>query len=70
VSTVALVTGAVTPLDVIRRSANRFPPDVRVVAVRVGEGAEPAHRAVGRLRLLSLGSLGDLPRLLRRAAVA
>lgn len=70
VSTVALVTGHVTPLDVIRRSANRFPPDVRVVAVRVGEGAEAAHRAIGRLRLLTLGSLDELPRLLRRAAVA
>ena len=70
VSTVALVTGGVTPLDVIRRSANRFPPDVRVVAVRVGAGAVAAHRAVGRLRMLTLGSLDDLPRLLRRAAVA
>jgi uncharacterized protein (DUF58 family) len=69
VSSVALVTGAVTPTDVIRRAANRFPPDVRVVAVRVAEGAEAAHRAVGRLRMLTLGSLDDLPRLLRRAAV-
>jgi uncharacterized protein (DUF58 family) len=68
VSSVALVTGAVTPADVIRRAANRFPPDVRVVAVRVAEGAEAAHRAVGRLRMLTLGSLDDLPRLLRRAA--
>jgi uncharacterized protein (DUF58 family) len=70
VSTVALVTGAHTPLDVIRRAADRFAPDVRVLAVRAHEGAEVAHQAVGRLRLLTIGSLADLPRLLRRAAVA
>jgi uncharacterized protein (DUF58 family) len=70
VSTVALVTGAATPLEVVRHAANRFAPDVRVLAVRVAEGAEAAHRAVGRLRLITLGSLDDLPRLLRRAAVA
>lgn len=70
VSTVALITGARTPLHVVRRAADRFGPDVRVLAVRAEEGAEVAHRAVGRLRMLTIGSLGDLPRLLRRAAVA
>ncbi|MGY1801423.1 DUF58 domain-containing protein [Blastococcus sp. SYSU D00868] len=70
VSTVALVTGSATPTEVVRRAAERFAPDVRVLAVRVGSGAEAAHRAVGRLRMLTLGSLDDLPRLLRRAAVA
>ena len=70
VSTVALITGASTTLDVIRRAADRFGPDVRVLAVRTEEGAEAAHRAVGRLRMLTVGSLADLPRLLRRAAVA
>jgi hypothetical protein len=70
VSTVALITGHATPLDLIRRAANRFAPDVRVLAVRAGHDAEAAHRAVGRLRMLTVGSLDDLPRLLRRAAVA
>ena len=70
VSTVALITGARTPVPVIRRAADRFGPDVRVLAVRAEEGAEVAHRAVGRLRVLTIGALGDLPRLLRRAAVA
>jgi uncharacterized protein (DUF58 family) len=70
VSTVALITGARTPLDTVRRAADRFSPDVRVLAVRAEEGAETAHRAVGRLRMLTVGSLDDLPRLLRRAAVA
>ena len=69
-STVALVTGPTTALDVIRRAADRFGPDVRVLAVRAEEGAQAAHRAVGRLRMLTVGSLADLPRLLRRAAVA
>ncbi len=70
VSTVALVTGSATPTEVVRRAAERFAPDVRVLAVRVGGDACAAHRTVGRLRLLALGSLEDLPRLLRRAAVA
>src|SRR5207245_572489 len=70
VSTVALITGSQTPVDAVRRAADRFAPDVRVLAVRVGEGREAAHRAVGRLRMLTVGSLEDLPRLLRRAAVA
>lgn len=69
-STVALITGSATPVDVIRRAADRFGPDVRVVGVRVGQGAEAAHKAVGRLRMLTLGALDDLPRLLRRAALA
>jgi uncharacterized protein (DUF58 family) len=70
VSTVALITGSATPVDVIRRAADRFGPDVRVLAFRVGQGADAVHKAVGRLRVLTLGSLDDLPRLLRRAAVA
>jgi hypothetical protein len=70
VSTVALITGSATPVDVIRRAADRFGPDVRVLGVRVGQGAEAAHKAVGRLRMLTVGALDDLPRLLRRAAVA
>jgi uncharacterized protein (DUF58 family) len=70
VSTVALITGGQTPVDAVRRAADRFPPDVRVLAIRAGGGAEAAHRAVGRLRLLTIGSLDDLPRLLRRAATA
>jgi uncharacterized protein (DUF58 family) len=70
VSTVALVTGPVLPDDVLRRAADRFAPDVRVLAVRVAAGAQAGHRAAGRLRLLTLGALDDLPRLLRRAAVA
>jgi len=69
-STVALITGSATPVDVIRRAADRFGPDVRVIGIRAGEGAEAGHKAVGRLRVLTLGVLDDLPRLLRRAAMA
>ncbi|MGY1812876.1 DUF58 domain-containing protein [Blastococcus sp. SYSU D00820] len=70
VSTVALVTGDATPLDVVRRAADRFPPDVRVLAVQVRGGAEAGHRTIGRLRMLTLGALDDLPRLVRRVAAA
>ena len=70
VSTVALITGASTPLDVLRRTAERFSPDVRIVTVRAVHGAEAAHRVLGRMRMLTVGALEDLPRLLRRAAVA
>jgi hypothetical protein len=39
------------------------------MAFSVRRGATPALQPVGRLRIATVGELGDLPKILRRAAI-
>jgi uncharacterized protein (DUF58 family) len=45
------------------------PVDAAVMAFSVRRGATPALQPVGRLRIATVGELGDLPKILRRAAI-
>ncbi len=65
-SIVVLVTGSRPELGRIRRAASAFAADVRVLAVRVDELAEPRVQRIGGLTLLTIGTLDDLPGMLLR----
>ena len=64
VSAVLLFVGPLTSLLTIRRSAALFGPDVNVVAVRVEHGAPIGLQRSGGRSIVTIGSLGDLPRAL------
>jgi len=67
-SLVVLVTGSRPELQRIRRAAIAFPAEVRVLAVRCEELADPRAQRIDPLMLLSVGALGDLPGLMLRGA--
>lgn len=71
-SMVCLVTGAAEPVDVARRTAATFGPQVRVLVVRVCgvEGTELSVQSIGSASVITLPGLDDLPRAVRRAAGA
>ena len=60
-SIVVLVTGASTPIPVIRRLARRFTVDTRFVGIRVG-ASEAGMQAIENIMVLDLATLNDLPR--------
>jgi uncharacterized protein (DUF58 family) len=65
-SVAMLVTGS-EPTDAdLRLGARHLPPGTRTLVVRCQTGAEVAVRTQGLLTLATLGTLDDLPRLLRR----
>jgi uncharacterized protein (DUF58 family) len=59
-STVLLVSGANTPFVELQRAANEFPPEVRVIALRVDPTRPSGIQDVRGVRILSLRRLGDL----------
>lgn len=63
-----LVVGSLVPVAELRSVESVFGPDTRIVAIRVADGADARRASVSRLRLLTLGSLSDLPPLLRSAS--
>jgi uncharacterized protein (DUF58 family) len=65
---VILVTGSLTPIGDIRAIETVFAGGTEILAIRAAVGADPRMQTVSRLRVLTVGSLGDLPKLLRRAA--
>jgi uncharacterized protein (DUF58 family) len=65
---VVFVTGSRTPVADLRAVETVFPHGTQFMAIRADVGAEPRLQAVSRLRVLTVGTLGDLPKLLRRAA--
>ena len=65
---VVLVTGSLTSIADIRATETVFPSGAQLVAIRVERGADPRLQTVSRLRVLTVGRLSDLPRLLRRAS--
>ena len=67
-SVVALITGRTVGLAALRRAAAVFDPDVGVLAFRVELGAELTVQTTGTISVVTLGSLADLPRAVRRSA--
>lgn len=65
-SVAVLVTGSVPTESEIRFGARHVPTGTRTVLVRCELGADVSVRSHGRLSLATLGTLDDLPRLLRR----
>ncbi|MFC7766283.1 hypothetical protein [Leucobacter soli] len=51
----------------LRRASAAFPPDVQVLAVRCEWLAEPRAQRLTPLTLVTVGALGDLPRLMLRS---
>lgn len=67
--TVALVIGG-DSLEPAQLQAARtvFPPEARIVGLRVSEGAEPALVRASRVTIVTVGSLEDVPAALERIA--
>ena len=68
-SLAVLVTGTVPGDGDLRLGARHVPPGTRTLVVRCEPGAAVGARTKGLLTLATLGSLDDLPRLLRRAVL-
>jgi uncharacterized protein (DUF58 family) len=67
-SVVMIVGGSRMTTVEMRSIESLFPVDTTVVGIRVDAGGHPRFSTVAGLRVLSVGSLSDLPKLLRRAA--
>lgn len=63
-SVALIVTGSVIPFAQLRRAAMHFPPEVRVVALRIDPTASTAISGSGGMTVLSLQQLSELPALL------
>lgn len=68
-SLAVLVTGAVADEGSMRLGARHVPTGARTLVVRCVPGAAVSARTTGLLTLATLGSLDDLPRLVRRAVL-
>jgi uncharacterized protein (DUF58 family) len=64
-SVVAVVTGSATDAAALRAADRVAPMDAFTFAVRCAEGQEVARRRIGRLTVLDLSALDDLPRAVR-----
>lgn len=65
VSFALLVSGSRSSDQDLQRAAVRFPPEVRVLAIRVVPGEPPGIRAGGRAMVVQLATLSQLAALLR-----
>lgn len=65
---VILVTGSLTPIGDLRAIETVFAAGTEILAIRAVAGADARLQTVSRLRVLTVGALGDLAKLLRRAA--
>lgn len=65
-SVAVLITGSVPSDSNLRLGARHVPTGTRTVVVRCERGADVAVRTQGSLSLATIGTLDDLPRLLRR----
>lgn len=54
----------------IRRAAARFSPDVNTIAIRVDPAGRPGIKVAGRVVIVEMSGLGDLPGLIRAEAAA
>jgi len=64
VSVVLFLTGPLAPFAELRRARSVLAPEVGTLAVRAEEGAAISLREVAGLSLVTIGRLGDLPRVL------
>lgn len=62
-----VVSGSSASMTTLRRACSLFDVDTRVIGVRVEESAGLRVRTSGNVTVLQVGSLGELPRAMRRA---
>ena len=67
-SVLIVVTGSQTPIGELRAIEAVVGSDTRLVGLRAVLGGEPRISQVSRFHLLTIGELGDLPKLLRRVS--
>jgi uncharacterized protein (DUF58 family) len=67
-SVLVVVIGSRTPIGELRAIEAVVGSDTRLIALRVELGGQPRISQVSRFHLLTIGELGDLPKLLRRVA--
>ena len=67
-SVLVVVTGSRTPIGELRAIEAVVGSDTRLIGLRVELGGEPRISQVSRFHLLTIGQLGDLPKLLRRVS--
>lgn len=60
-----IVTGSETSFPVLRATAARFGPDVKVVVFRAAEDGVSGVREIGSTLVMTLSTLDELPRLVR-----
>jgi hypothetical protein len=65
-----LICGSVPDAPTIHRAGSAFGVGIRVVGVRVDEGASPAMSSIGGIDVATVGTLEDLPRALHRMRAA
>ncbi len=65
-SVLVVVTGSATPIAELRAIEAVVGKETRLLGVRAELGGRPRIATVSRFRLLTVGELGDLPKLLRR----
>lgn len=64
ISAAVIVTGPRTSFQSVRRAASAFSADVNVIGIRVDHGAAAGLQRSGRVSIVTVGSLEDLPRAL------
>jgi uncharacterized protein (DUF58 family) len=67
-SVLVVVTGSQTPIAELRAIEAVVGSDTRLIGLRVVLDGEPRISQVSRFHLLTIGELGDLPKLLRRVS--
>lgn len=67
-SVLVVVTGSTTPIAELRAIEAVVGSDTRLIGLRVQLGGQPRISQVSRFRMLTIGELGDLPRLMRKVA--
>jgi uncharacterized protein (DUF58 family) len=67
-SVLVVVTGSQTPIGELRAIEAVVGSDTRLIGLRVVLDGEPRISQVSRFHLLTIGELGDLPKLLRRVS--
>jgi len=67
-SVLVVVTGSQTPIGELRAIEAVVGSDTRLIGLRVVLGGEPRISQLSRFHLLTIGELGDLPKLLRRVS--
>jgi uncharacterized protein (DUF58 family) len=67
-SVLVVVTGSATPIAELRAIEAVVGSDTRLVGLRVDLGGQPRISQVSRFRMLTIGELRDLPRLMRKVS--
>lgn len=67
-SVLVVVAGSATPIGELRAIEAVVAQDTRLICLRAELGAPPRIAAVSRLQVLTIGELGDFPKLLRRVS--